>query len=169
MDAANSGKLGMEAMLRTATSFKTGSDGKLLSQKNMLRGLNSGPKDHPLGEHSERLNRGNIFAHWGENGQYVVYATPNFDALSWKKRGSKRAKDVSSVPISEVKSIESGRRRGGHRRGVNVADEDRAFFVTIGSGKSIKYLDLEASTRIERDRWVDAIQTWLDAHRGGKL
>merc|ERR1711871_673928 len=132
VESARSGKLGMEAMLRTASTFKTTQSGQLLSQKNMLGQLNAKPKDDPLGEHSERLKRGNIFAHWGENGQYIVYATPNFDALSWKKRGSKRAKDVSSVPISEVKSVESGRRKGGHRRGVIQADEDRAFFITIG-------------------------------------
>ena len=94
---------------------------------------------------------------------------PDFSALAWKKQGAKRAKDISSIQIGDIKSVTSGRRSGGHRRGTRMAEEERAFSIESGSGSSLYHLDLEASTSVERDRWVDAIQTWCDAYKRGEL
>ena len=171
VDAANSGRLGMDAMLRSSSTLKVTASGGTVQQRNMLGHLSTGNEssNNPLGEHRDRLRRGNLFAHWGENGQRFVYATPDFSALAWKKQGAKRAKDISSIPISDIKLVKSGRRNGGHRRGTREAEEDRAFFIVSGSGSSLYHLDLEASTTVERDRWVEAIQTWSDAHHRGEL
>jgi hypothetical protein len=56
-----------------------------------------------------------------------------------------------------------------HRRGTREAHEERSFFIVSGSGSSLYHLDLEASTTVERNRWVEAIQTWIGAHQRGEL
>jgi hypothetical protein len=170
VEAATSGRLGMDAMLRSSSTLKMTAGGDAVHQRNMLGHLtNDSEKEDPLGQHRSRLKRGNLFSHWGENGQRFVYATTDFSALAWKKQGAKKAKDISSIQIDAIKSVNSGRRNGGHRRGTREAQEERSFFIVSGSGSSLYHLDLEASTTVERDRWVEAIQTWSDAHLRGEL
>ena len=160
----------MEAMLRSSSTLKLSAGGDAVHQRNMLGHLaKANQKEDPLGDHRSRLTRGNLFSHWGENGQRFVYATPDMSALAWKKQGAKKAKDVSSIQIGTIKSVNSGRRSGGHRRGTREAHEERSFFIVSGSGSSLYHLDLEASTTVERNRWVEAIQTWIGAHQRGEL
>ena len=74
--AAKNAKLGIDAMIRSSQTVKLTASGKKVVQKNMLGHIES-QKDitgghDPLGDHRQRLTRGNVFAHWGEGGQRFV-------------------------------------------------------------------------------------------------
>ena len=54
--------------------------------------------------------------------------------------------------------MKEGCRAGGHRRGTKGAHDERAFSISSKDGTKMTYIDLEASTKIERDRWVVSIE-----------
>ena len=172
VDAAKSAKLGIDAMIRSSSTVKLTKSGQAVSQKNMLGHIASQSEnkvDDPLGEHRPRLLRGNIFAHWGESGQRFVWCTPDMTNLSWKKQSSKRAKDTKSVPLDSITDIAKGNRPGGHRKGTLSANPDRAFHIASKTGSKMLYIDLEASTPVERDRWVESLKALVECVKNGTV
>ena len=172
VDTAKSAKLGIQAMIRSTQTIKISASGKKVSQKNMLGHLASQGEEKgndPMGEHRGRLLRGNVFAHWGEGGQRFVYCTPDFTSIAWKKNGATRAKDIKSVLIDNVVEVREGARSGGHKKGTKTAHDDRAFSIVVKDGNKTIYIDLEASTPVERDRWVEAVQTVVECVKNGTV
>lgn len=161
VDAAKNARLGIDAMIRSSRSIKFSSSGKAVTQKNMLghlSGRTEESKVDPFEPHRQRLTRGNVFAHWGEGGQRFFSVDKDISCLKWKKDGSKSAKGIKSIPLSSIVSVKEGCRAGGHRRGTKGAHDERAFSISSKDGTKMTYIDLEASTKIERDRWVVSIE-----------
>ena len=161
VDAAKNARLGIDAMIRSSQSIKFSSLGKAVTQKNMLghlSGTTEEAKVDPFEPHRQRLTRGNVFAHWGEGGQRFFSVDKGISCLKWKKDGSKSAKGIKSIPLSSIVSVKEGCRAGGHRRGTKGAHDERAFSISSKDGTKMTYIDLEASTKIERDRWVVSIE-----------
>ena len=67
--------------------------------------------------------------------------------------------------------MDSGCRPGGHRRGTKAAHDNRAFSIVSKEGinGTIIYIDLEASTTVERDRWVESIQKAVECVKNGTV
>ena len=54
--------------------------------------------------------------------------------------------------------------------GTKTAHDDRAFSIIVKDGiNKICYIDLEASTPVERDRWVEAIKTVVECVKNGTV
>ena len=171
VDAAKSAKLGIDAMVRSSQSVKLTKSGQAVVQKNMLGHISS---THDLGtdaltEHKARVTRGNIFSHWGEGGQRFVWCTSDMTNLSWKKQDSKRAKDTKSIGLASVTEVVEGCRSGGHKKGTKSANPDRAFYLISKDGSKSIYIDLEASTKIERDRWVESLERIVEGVKNGTV
>lgn len=158
-------------MVRSSQTFKINSMGKKIVQKNMLGHLTSESetKADPLGDHRARLVRGNLFAHWNEGGQRFFSVTKDISTLKWKKEGSKSSKDIKSILLNTITSVTEGCRPSGHRRGTKAANNNRAFSISTKDGNKTTYIDLEASTKVERDRWVKSLQTAVDLVKNGTL
>jgi hypothetical protein len=160
----------MSAMMRAGERHKISASGVLTTSRDMLGHVASHVGEAgPYAEHKTRLQRGNVFAHWGEGGKRLVYVTKDLTKLAWKKEGATRAKDVKSVALASIRKIEAGRRPRGHKRGTKEAHADRSFYAISGKGSSTVNVDLEASTTVERERWVESLTVLVEAAKDGTL